>query len=138
MIFGFSELRYFLGYTFVDASEETNTGDQDLALVSRHRVNNVLVWEREDNFRIGLEAYYFSSQRREGDTNGKSYWIYGLMAEKKLGETVTAFLNFENFTDTRQTRYENINTGTLQRPQFRDIYAPLDGFVINGGFRIQW
>lgn len=138
LIFGFSELRYFLGYTFVDASEETSAGDQDLALVSQHRVNNVLVWEREDNFRIGLEAYYFSSQRREGDTNGKSYWIYGLMAEKKLGETVTAFLNFENFTDTRQTRYENINTGTLQSPQFRDIYAPLDGFVVNGGFRIQW
>jgi iron complex outermembrane receptor protein len=60
------------------------------------------------------------------------------MTEKKIGETVTAFLNFENFTDTRQTRFENINTGTLQNPQFRDVYAPLDGFVINGGFRIQW
>ena len=115
-----------------------DTGDQDLALVSQHRVNNVLVWEREDNFRVGLEAYYFSSQRRTGDVNGESYWIYGVMTEKKIGETVTAFLNFENFTDTRQTRFENINTGTLQNPQFRDVYAPLDGFVINGGFRIQW
>ncbi|MFT6437978.1 MAG: iron complex outermembrane receptor protein [Candidatus Azotimanducaceae bacterium] len=138
LIFGFSELRYFLGYTFVNASEETNAGDQYLALVSQHRVNNVLVWEREDDSRIGLEAYYFSSQRRAGDTSGKSYWIYGLMAEKKLGKTVTAFLNFENFTDTRQTRFENVNTGTLQSPQLIDIYAPLDGFVVNGGFRTQW
>jgi len=138
LIFGFGEIRYFLGYTYVDASEEIDTGDQDLALVSQHRVNNVLVWEREDNFRVGLEAYYFSSQRRTGDVNGESYWIYGVMTEKKIGETVTAFLNFENFTDTRQTRFENINTGTLQNPQFRDVYAPLDGFVINGGFRIQW
>lgn len=138
LIFAFGEIRYFLGYTFVDASEETNTGDQDLALVSQHRVNNVLVWEQEDNFRVGLEAYYFSSQRRTGDADGESYWIYGVMTEKKIGQNVTAFLNFENFTDTRQTKFEDINSGTLKNPQFRDVYAPLDGFVINGGFRIKW
>lgn len=138
VIFDFGELRYFVGYTFVDAQQETVTGDVDLPLVSKHRVNQVLVWEREDNFRIGLEAYYFSSQQRENDTTGKSYWILGLMTEKRLSESLTAFLNFENFTDTRQTEFENINSGDLINPVFRDIYAPLDGFVVNGGFRLRW
>jgi iron complex outermembrane receptor protein len=138
LIFDFGELRYFLGYTYVDARQETPAGDVDLALVSRHRVNQVLVWEREDDFRIGLEAYYFSSQRRENNSTGEGYWILGLMTEKRVNESVTAFLNFENFTDTRQTRFENINSGTLQNPIFKDIYAPLDGFVVNGGFRVRW
>jgi outer membrane receptor for ferrienterochelin and colicins len=138
LIFGFGEIRYFLGYTYVDARQQTPAGDVDLALVSRHRVNQVLVWEREDDFRIGLEAYYFSSQRRENDSAGEGYWIFGLMTEKRMNESVTAFLNFENFTDARQTKFEDINSGTLQNPNFKDIYAPLDGFVVNGGLRVRW
>ena len=138
LIFGYGEWRYFLGYTFVDAKQETIAGDIDLPLVSRHRLNNVLVWEKEDDFRIGLEAYYFSKQRRESDSPGKSYWIVGVMTEKKLNSSITAFLNFENFTDTRQTKFEDINSGDLVNPDFRDIYAPLDGFVINGGLRLNF
>lgn len=138
LIFGFGEWRYFLGYTFVDARQDTEQGRMDLPLVSRHRFNQVLVWEKEDDFRIGFEAYYFSEQQRENDSSGKSYWVFGLMTEKKLSESVTAFLNFENYTDTRQTDFENINNGDLVSPDFRDIYAPLDGFVINGGVRVRW
>ncbi len=136
LIFNFGELRYLLGYTYVDARHKALTGDIDLPLVSRHRVNQVLMWEREDDFRIGFEAYYYSKQQRENDTAGKSYWFFGLMMEKQLSDPVTVFLNFENFTDARQTEHENINSGDLMNPVFRDIYAPLDGFVINGGFRI--
>jgi len=58
------------------------------------------------------------------------------MAEK-LWEKYSLFLNFENFTDTRQTRFEPIYTGSLQNPVFRDIYAPLDGFIINGGVKLK-
>jgi iron complex outermembrane receptor protein len=46
------------------------------------------------------------------------------------------FLNFENFSDTRQSRYEPIFTGTLANPLFGDIYAPVDGFVVNGGIKL--
>jgi iron complex outermembrane receptor protein len=138
LIFGFGELKYFLGYTYVDARKHTVTGNLNLPMVSKHRVNQVLVWEKEDDFRIGLEAYFFSKQKRENDTTGKSYWIMGLMTEKKVNQSITAFLNFENFTDTRQTKFENINRGDLFNPDFRDIYAPLDGFVINGGLRVSW
>lgn len=29
-------------------------------------------------------------------------------------------------------------TGSLTKPEFRVIYAPVDGFVINGGVKINW
>jgi iron complex outermembrane receptor protein len=31
------------------------------------------------------------------------------------------FYNFENFTDTRQTRFGSIYTGSLSNPVFKDI-----------------
>lgn len=58
------------------------------------------------------------------------------MAEK-LWERFSLFVNFENFTDTRQTRFDSIYTGTRSHPVFRDIYAPLDGFVVNGGLKLK-
>jgi outer membrane receptor for ferrienterochelin and colicins len=47
------------------------------------------------------------------------------------------FINFENFTDTRQTKFGPIYQGQLNDPVFRDIYAPVEGFVVNGGFKIR-
>jgi iron complex outermembrane receptor protein len=46
-------------------------------------------------------------------------------------------MNFENYLNVRQTQFENINRGTVQNPVFRDIYAPLDGFVLNGGIKLR-
>lgn len=100
-------------------------------------MNSVLVYEREDDFRVGLEAYYYSPQSLNDGATGESCWVTGLMTEKTLREGMSAFLNFENFTDNRQTRFDTIYTGSLANPQFRDIYAPLDGFIVNGGIKIR-
>ncbi len=105
-------------------------------MVAEHRLNNVLMYEKHGEFWIGLEAYYFSPQKLNDGSDGKSYWITGLMTEKVINETVSVFLNFENFLDTRQSKFDTIYTGSLSNPDFRDIYAPVDGFVINGGFKL--
>ena len=81
-------------------------------------------------------AYYFSPQKLNDGTTGKQYVICGFMVEK-LWENLSIYLNFENFTDTRQTRFESIYTGSVTNPVFRDIYAPLDGFLINGGIKFR-
>jgi outer membrane receptor for ferrienterochelin and colicins len=58
------------------------------------------------------------------------------MAER-LWARFSLFINFENLTDTRQTRFDTIYTGSITNPTFRDIYAPLDGFVVNGGIKVR-
>ncbi len=60
----------------------------------------------------------------------------GFMAEK-LYERFSVFINFENFGDIRQTKFDSIYTGSISNPVFRDIYAPVDGFVINGGIKVK-
>ncbi|MBA4053097.1 MAG: hypothetical protein C0490_00135, partial [Marivirga sp.] len=104
-------------------------------LTAKHRLNNVLMYEVEEKWKVGLEAYYFSPQKLNDGSMGKEYWICGLMIEK-IWEHLALYINFENFLDTRQTRFDSIYTGTITNPVFRDIYAPVDGFVINGGIKI--
>ncbi len=133
---GFEDFKLFIGYTFTDALLHEGDNKRQNPLTARHRLNNVLMYEIEDSWKFGLEAYYYSKQALSDGTTGKAYWTFGFMAEK-IWERFSLFINFENFTDTRQTRFDSIYTGTTTRPVFRDIYAPLDGFVINGGLKLR-
>lgn len=133
---GYDDLKLFLGYTFTDTRLIENGTNTENPLTPKHRVNSVLMYEIEDKWKIGLEAYYFSPQKLNDGTIGKDYWTCGFMAEK-IWERFSLYINFENFLDTRQTRFDNIYTGTITNPVFKDIYAPLDGFVINGGIKFK-
>lgn len=137
MKWNYKDFKLFVGYTFADVTQQYNDIKSTYPLVAKHRINNVLMYEKHENFWIGLEAYYFSPQQLNDGKTGKFYWIVGLMSEKKFGENFSVFLNFENFLDTRQTRFDSIYTGSLSNPEFRDIYAPVDGFVINGGIKFR-
>ncbi len=134
--FGYADFKLFTGYTYADVNQHYNGVITQMPLVANHRLNNVLMYEVEEKWKIGLEAYYFSPQKLSDGGEGQQYWIFGLMMER-LWENFSLFLNFENFTDTRQTRFESIFSGSISNPQFRDIYAPVDGFLVNGGIKIK-
>ncbi|HEY0668620.1 MAG TPA: hypothetical protein VGD22_10615 [Sphingobacteriaceae bacterium] len=131
----YDDFKLFVGYTFTDAKIHTDVLKQN-PLTAKHRLNNVLMYEVEEKWKLGAEAYYYGNQKLNDGTTGKPYWIFGFMAEK-LWEKFSLYINFENFTDTRQTRFDTIYTGSISSPVFRDIYAPLDGFVINGGLKLK-
>lgn len=133
---GYKDFKLFLGYTFTDASVNDSGIKSENPLTSKHRLNNVLMYEVEDQWKVGLEAYYYSPQKLNNGTTAREYWIFGLMIEK-LWENFSVYCNFENYTDTRQTKFGSIYTGTLSNPVFKDIYAPLDGFVVNAGVKIK-
>jgi outer membrane receptor for ferrienterochelin and colicins len=134
--FTYEDFKLFVGYSLTDAKIHVGDVLRQNPLTAKHRLNNVLMYEVEDKWKLGAEAYYYSKQTLNDGATGKPYWIFGFMAEK-LWERFSLYINFENFTDTRQTRFDNIYTGSISNPVFRDIYAPLDGFVVNGGLKIR-
>lgn len=136
MKWSYDHFKLFIGYTHADVNSHYEGRATSFPLVAEHRLNNVLMYEKHGEFWIGLEAYYFSPQTLGDGSTGESYWITGLMTEKALNKTFSIFLNFENFQDTRQSKFDIIYTGSLSDPDFKDIYAPVDGFVINGGFKL--
>ncbi|TSD67915.1 TonB-dependent receptor [Inquilinus sp. KBS0705] len=132
----YANFKLFVGYTYAHVTQHTGNSITFYPLVSKHRLNNVLMYELEDKWKLGLEAYYFSPQKLNDGATGKAYWTTGFMAER-IWDRFSLFINFENLTDTRQTRFDTIYTGSITNPTFRDIYAPLDGFVINGGIKLR-
>ena len=134
---GYDELGLYLGYTYTDAKVYNNSTVTQNPLTPKHRFNAALVYEIEGKWRFGTELYYFSKQKLSDGSAGREYWLSGLVAEK-LWKKFSMFINFENFGDVRQTRFENIYTGTVTNPVFKDIYAPLDGFIVNGGIKTKF
>ena len=133
---GYNELSLYIGYTFTDARVNNNGNIYQNPLTPKHRLNGALVYEIENKWKFGSELYYFSKQKLTDNTFGRGYWLSGLVAEK-LWENFSLYINFENFGDVRQTKFENIYSGTITNPVFKDIYAPLEGFVVNGGIKLR-
>ena len=128
-------------YTYVHARQFETTAYDDMPLTPRHGAGLVAMWEREDVWRIGFEWYYTGAQRLDENpysTRSESYLIIGLLAERQFGR-VRFFVNGENLTNTRQTRWDPL-VRPARAPDGRwtvDAWAPLDGRTINGGIRVQ-
>lgn len=128
-------------HTFIHATEmnPNEAGRGEVPLTPRHALGVVGMWEKEDAGRIGIEVFYAGRQQLDDNPyrqQSQPYWILGILAERRIGP-VRLFINGENLTNTRQTRYDR-----LLRPQQHrdgrwtvDAWAPLEGRVINGGLR---
>jgi outer membrane receptor for ferrienterochelin and colicins len=131
-------------YVLTDATEPARSGSgrDDVPLTPRHTAGIVAMWEEHGRGRVGIEAYYTGKQRLEDNPyrhQSRSYVELGLLGEIVLGK-VRLFVNAENLLDVRQTDYD-----PLLLPQRAadgrytvDVWAPTDGFVVNGGIRVQF
>ncbi len=129
-------LKFFVGYTFTDAKAKYLTSNQYLPLLPQNKLNIALVYEKERNLKIGLEGYFSDRQFLPNGTRTPSFWEFGVMAEKTFGK-ISVFINFENFTDTRQSRYKRVINEPHNNPTFDDIWTHTEGFTINGGLKIK-
>ena len=136
MKISYKDFSLFFGYTYIDAKIKENDRSYLKTLTPKHKINSVLMYEIEDKWKIGLEAYYTGKQKLNDGKTGQGYLICGLMMQR-IWEKFSIYANFENFTDRRQTRFDSIYTGSMTNPEFRDIYAPLDGFILNAGIIIK-
>ena len=131
-------------YLYIDSSEpnELGTGRQEVALTPKHSAGMVAMWERQGEFRLGLEMYYTGEQRVEDSpfrTRSDSYLDVGILGEKTIGR-ISYFINAENILDVRQTREEPLLRPT-RAPDGQwttDIWSRNDGFIVNGGIRLKF
>jgi outer membrane receptor for ferrienterochelin and colicin len=125
---GHTEL--YLGYTYT-LPEITAQGQT--ALVSytpQHRAATTLSHEFGEHWRAGVEASWSGQQTRTDGTMTRDQIFLAGMVGFTSGRW-NMVLNGENVSDTRQTRWEEIVSGTSSRPVFAPLWAPIDGRVIN-------
>jgi len=128
----YSDFTLFTNYAFNDVKMDEN----QKSLTPKHSFGGVLMYEVEDNWRIGYEAYYKSSQLRTDLTETPNYWTMGFMVMKTF-DKLTLYANFENFTDTKQQNYQSMIDAPHDNPSFTDIWAPTDGYIFNTGILLK-
>ncbi len=130
------DLWLYIGYTYIEAERNFDAIKTFNPLTAKHRINSSIMYEIEGKLRVAYELFYIGQQHISSGALTRSYWVMGISAEWKF-ERFSLFANAENFTDSRQTRFDQIYTGTIQNPQFKEIYSPIEGYIFNGGFRIR-
>ena len=80
----YEDFKLFVGYSFTDTKIHNEGMLTENPLTAKHRLNNVLMYEVEEKWKLGLEAYYYSPQQLNDGTQGKSYWVTGFMAERLI------------------------------------------------------
>ncbi len=143
-------MRYRWGEVFVNGSYvDVDAREPDLAggrravpQTPRHTGGVDVMWEKAGKGRIGFEAYYTGRQALEDNpyrARGRPYLELGVMGELVLGK-VRLFLNLENLLDVRQTKYDPLvlPRRSAEGGWTTDVWAPTDGFVVNGGVRLRF
>ncbi|MBI3133214.1 MAG: TonB-dependent receptor plug domain-containing protein [Bacteroidetes bacterium] len=134
--FTFWKITWFLGYTFNEAFLETDAYNAWLTLTPQHSIKGDFLFVSENKWRIGLDYEYKSKQWLSTGLSTPALFTSGLVIERTLGNFVL-FFNAENYTDVRQTRYQNLISAPNNTPQQTEIWAPLDGRFFNGGVKIK-
>lgn len=131
------DFKFFVGYTFTNAKAKYLTTNQFLPLLPKNKLNLALIYEKENNFKMGLEGYFTDKQFLYNGNQTPNFWEFGFMAEKTLFKKFAIFINFENFTGVRQSNYKSVVNGSHNNPTFDDIWTHTEGFTINGGVKLK-
>ena len=132
-------------YVYVDATEPDPVGPRrrTTPLTPTHSASVVAMWEDEERGRLGLEAYYTGPQPLDGNPyrlESEAYVELGAVAEVVIAPQIRAFINLENILDVRQTDHDPLllPQRTAAGSWTVDSWAPLEGFVVNGGLRLRF
>ncbi|CAN5171145.1 hypothetical protein BH23BAC1_BH23BAC1_38710 [soil metagenome] len=130
----YADFNLFFNYTFINAQLNYDNINRQKPLTPRHNAGLTLMYENED-WRIGYELYYIGEQFRSDYSRTQDFWMMGLMGMHTF-RNFSIFINFENFTDTRQSRFQAMVFPPHNDPTFTEIWAPTDGFVANAGIKV--
>ena len=133
--FTYKDFRWFLNYALIDTKLNYLPGNPQKPLTAKHNAGSVLMYESE-KWRIGYETFYTGKQFLSNGTETTDFVTMGLLVMRnfKLG---SVFVNFENFTDRRQSRFSPLVLPPHENPVFPEIYAPTDGFIFSVGLIIK-
>jgi iron complex outermembrane receptor protein len=127
----YHDFKWFLSYAFINATLNHLPGNPQKPLTPKHQAGSVVMYEN-DKWRVGYETYYTGSQKLSSGEATNDFFLIGLLVQKHF-KWGSPYVNFENVTDRRQSRFSPEVLPPTNNPQFPEIYAPTDGFVFTAG-----
>jgi iron complex outermembrane receptor protein/outer membrane receptor for ferrienterochelin and colicins len=126
-----SSWEFYLGYTYTNAIRTYLPANRFVLYTPMHRAAATTLYELAGKWRVGLEASYNGYQRRDDYSKTPGYLFMAAMMERKFGPKWSLVLNCENLLDERQSRHEQLYTGPVTSPEFKTLWAPIDGRILN-------
>ena len=122
---------FYLGYTFTYPRKNSDKAEPYLTLTPLNRAAAVLTSDIGKHFKVGLEGSLIGPQYLDDGSKTKTYFLLAASVQYNVGR-VTLVVNGENLLDVRQTRFGPVVYPPYDtHPQFAQIWAPVDGRVIN-------
>lgn len=131
------DLEVYLGYTYTIAKQLFNSIQPNVPLSAKSKFAAIVSNEFSKRFRACIEASYTDKQYLDDGTRTPGYFITAGMIRYDI-KKLSLVLNCENLFDYRQTRKESIVYGPVSNPSFKQLWAPVDGRVINLSARFNW
>lgn len=131
----YNDIELYLGYNHTNATLETATTYVNMPFNPKDKFSTTLAYDIEGKWRMGIEGSYSGNQYIGNNVKVHNFWFLAAMIERKLKKG-SIVLNCENLLDTRQSNYEKIVTGPVNNPNFKPVWAPLEGRVLNLSFKI--
>ena len=133
----YEKLEVYLGYVYTVARKLYDPARPYLSLSARNKFASVVAYEFSSCFRGGIESAFTGRQYLDDGRQTPAYPFVAVMVRYDLGP-VSFVLNCENLFDYRQTRKESIISGSLANPVFSQLWAPIDGRVVNFSLRARF
>jgi outer membrane receptor for ferrienterochelin and colicins len=130
-------LELYLGYVYTNAKRQYNSSNPNLPLIARNKLATVIAYEFSKNFRAGIEASYTGKQYLDNGTQTQDY-LFGAAMIRYGYKNISFVLNCENLLDYRQNKNNQTVFPPYTNPRFPEIWAPLDGRVVNLSMMIKW
>lgn len=135
---GYRGVNLGIAYTLQDQNRKIDDVKSISPLTSKHILSFLASYEWRHRFVIGLDCYYWSPQSLSDGSTTHPIWEVGVNAQV-IFKWFNIFANLENILDIRQTSFGPVvfRDPTYHRPRFSEVYAPLEGRVLNVGFKLK-
>ncbi|WP_342644557.1 TonB-dependent receptor [Mucilaginibacter sp. CSA2-8R] len=131
------ELELYFGFNHTVAKQALSNRTIYLPFSPQNKISTTIAYEVEGQWRFGVEGSLETNQYINENQRVRNFPFLAAMVERKWGSHVSFVLNCENINDFRQSRYESLYTGTITRPVFKQLWAPIDGRAVNLAMRIK-
>ena len=128
------ELEIYLSYVYTNV-RKLYQANQTPFCTPKHDLSNTNMYELNKHWQLGLENSLVAGQVDQNYHAVPAYYIMAAMVQYKTGH-FSFVLNGENLFDVRQSRYESLYSGSIGNPQFHQLWAPVEGRIIN--FSVNW
>jgi outer membrane receptor for ferrienterochelin and colicins len=126
----YAPMELYLSYVYTDVTKLYDETHPFLTVTPRHNISSTFFYEVGEQWRAGVEASFIAGQLKQDYSPAPNYVLAAAMVQFKT-QKFTFVLNAENLFDIRQSRFGRIYSGSIYKPIYQQLYAPIDGRVFN-------